>query len=252
MSLGRRAVAEMLGTLWLVLGGCGTAVLSAGVPQVGVGILGVALAFGLTVLTMSYAMGPISGAHFNPAISVGLAAAGRFPTRELPAYVGAQVAGGLLGAAILALIARGVPGFDMGAGFATNGYGAHSPAGFSLGACFLCEVVLTAGFVVVVMGVTDVHARVVAPVAIGLAFTLVHLISIPVTNTSVNPARSSGVALFQGGWAMQQLWLFWLAPLAGGVLGGLGFRSLAAIPVAPLDEGLRARTPTERTQAVMP
>jgi aquaporin Z len=234
VSLGRRAVAEMVGTGWLVLGGCGTAVLSAGVPQVGVGILGVALAFGLSVVTMAYALGRISGAHFNPAVTVGLAACGRFPRREILAYVGAQVVGAVLGAAVIALIARSLPGFDISAGFATNGYGAHSPGGFSLAACFLCEVVMTAVFLMVVLGATDERApTALAPLAIGLTLTLIHLVSIPVTNTSVNPARSTGVALFQGGWAMQQLWLFWLAPLAGGLLGGIGWRALAAGEVEP-------------------
>jgi aquaporin Z len=230
-SLARRSLAEALGTAWLVLGGCGTAVLSAGVPHGGVGILGVALAFGLTVVTGLYALGSISGGHFNPAVSVGLALGGRFPARDLPAYLAAQVLGGLLGAVVLAAIASGVPDFDPAQGFASNGYGLHSPGGYSLVACLLCEVVMTAMFLVVIMGATEARApTAVAPLAIGLALTLIHLISIPVTNTSVNPARSTAVALVQGGWAIGQLWLFWLAPLLGGALGGVGFKVLTAAP----------------------
>jgi aquaporin Z len=228
MSLWRRSIAEMCGTLWLVLGGCGSAVLAAGFPHLGIGFAGVALAFGLTVLTGAYALGPVSGAHFNPAISVGLWVGGRFPGREVPAYAAAQVMGGLLGGAILYGIASGAPGFHAAGGFAANGYGAHSPGGYALPAAALCEVVLTAGFLLVIMGATDARRASLgfAPLAIGFALTLIHLISIPVTNTSVNPARSTGVALFAGGWALRQLWLFWLAPLVGGALGGLGYRTL--------------------------
>jgi aquaporin Z len=222
MSLTKRAAAELLGTFWLVLGGCGSAVLAAAFPRVGIGLLGVALAFGLTVVTMVYAIGHISGAHLNPAVSVGLAVAGRFPARELPHYVVAQVLGGILAGAVLYVIASGSPSFDLAAGFASNGYGAHSPGGYSLLAALVCEVVMTAIFLVVILGATDERAPAgMAGLAIGLALTLIHLISIPVTNTSVNPARSTGVAVFVGGWAVAQLWLFWLAPIAGGVLGSL-------------------------------
>jgi aquaporin Z len=227
-SLMKRLTAEMIGTLWLVLGGCGTAVLAAGVPTLGVGFLGVALAFGLTVLTMSYAVGGISGGHFNPAVTVGLASAGRFSWRDVPGYVVAQLAGAISGAAILYVIASGNPAFSAAAsGFASNGYGMHSPGGYSALACALCEVVLTGGFVFVILGATDKHApNGFAPLAIGLALTLIHLVSIPVTNTSVNPARSTGPAIFQGGWALGQLWLFWVAPILGAVLSALVYRAL--------------------------
>jgi len=228
MTLWRRSIAEFVGTFWLVLGGCGSAVLAAGFPQLGIGFAGVALAFGLTVLTMAYALGPISGAHFNPAVSVGLWAGGRFPIREVPAYVAAQVAGALGAGTLLWFIAHGSPHFDPAGGFAANGYGAHSPGGYALGAAAACEVVLTLGFLMVIMGATDDRRapKGFAPLAIGLALTLIHLISIPVTNTSVNPARSAGVALYAGPWALRQLWLFWVAPLVGGLLGGLAYRGL--------------------------
>ncbi len=229
MPLMKRAAAEVVGTFWLVLGGCGSAVLAAGFPKVGIGLLGVSLAFGLTVVTMAYALGHVSGAHFNPAVSVGLAVAGRFPARELPHYIVAQVVGGVLAGAVLYLIASGAAGFDLAAGFASNGYGEHSPGGYSLLAALVCEVVLTCGFLVVILGATDKRAPAgLAPLAIGLALTLIHLISIPVTNTSVNPARSTGVAVFAGGWALAQLWAFWLAPIVGAVLGGLLYPWVAA------------------------
>jgi aquaporin Z len=228
MSLQRRCVAELIGTFWLVFGGCGSAVLAAAFPRLGIGFGGVALAFGLTVLTMAYALGGISGAHFNPAVSLGLCVGGRFPAREVLPYMGAQVLGGVLAGAVLFLIARGSPLFQPAAGFASNGYGPLSPGGFSLAACFLCELVLTAGFVLVIMGATDGKRAPAgfAPLAIGLALTLIHLVSIPVTNTSVNPARSTGVALFAGTGALRQLWLFWLTPLLGGVLGAGAYRTL--------------------------
>lgn len=217
--------AEFLGTFWLVLGGCGSAVLAAAFPNVGIGLLGVALAFGLTVLTMAFAIGHISGCHLNPAVTCGLAAGGRFPVKELIPYVIAQVLGGLLGAFILYVIASGAVGFDVSAGFASNGYGEHSPGGYSLLSALVCEIVMTFMFLMVIMGSTDDRAPGgFAPIAIGLCLTLIHLISIPVTNTSVNPARSTAVALFVGGWAIQQLWLFWVAPIIGGILGGLVYR----------------------------
>jgi len=226
----RRASAEFIGTLWLVLGGCGSAVLAAAFPHLGIGFAGVALAFGLTVLTMAYAIGHVSGAHLNPAVSVGLWAGGRFPARDLPLYILAQLLGGLAGAAILYGIASGRPGFDLlMSGFAANGYGEHSPGGYGLGACLITEIVMTFGFIFVIMGATHGSApKGFAPVAIGLCLTLIHLISIPVTNTSVNPARSTGPALFVGHWALSQLWLFWVAPLAGAVLAGATYRWLAA------------------------
>jgi aquaporin Z len=221
MPLSKRAAAEFFGTFWLVLGGCGAAVLSAAFPGLGIGFAGVAFAFGLTVLTMVYAVGHISGGHLNPAISVGLVAGRRFPARDLPAYIVAQVLGAIAAAGVLYLIASGVASFDVHAGFASNGYGAHSPGGYSLLAGFVTEVVLTAFFLVVVMGATDERApKGFAGIAIGLCLTLIHLVSIPVTNTSVNPARSTGPALFAGGWAIEQLWLFWVAPLLGGLIGG--------------------------------
>jgi aquaporin Z len=220
--------AEFFGTFWLVLGGCGAAVLAAGFPGFGIGFLGVALAFGLTVLTMAYAVGQVSGAHFNPAVTVGLAAAGRVGWGIVPGYVVAQVLGGALGAFVLYLIASGKADFATAGGFASNGYGEHSPGGYSLTAALVCEVVMTAMFLVVILGVTHRNAPAgFAPLAIGLALTLIHLISIPVTNTSVNPARSTAVALFADGWAMQQLWLFWLAPLAGGVIGAFVHRFIS-------------------------
>jgi aquaporin Z len=225
MPLTKKLGAEFIGTFWLVLGGCGSAVLAAAFPEVGIGLLGVALAFGLTVLTMAYAVGHISGCHLNPAVSFGLWAGGRFPTKELGPYIAAQVLGGIAGAFVLFVIASGASGFDLAGGFASNGYGAHSPGGYTLGAALVCEVVMTMMFLFVIMGATDERApAALAPVAIGLCLTLIHLISIPVTNTSVNPARSTGPALFVGGWALSQLWLFWVAPIAGGILGGICYK----------------------------
>lgn len=212
--------AEFFGTFWLVLGGCGSAVLAAAFPDLGIGFAGVALAFGLTVLTMAYAIGHISGCHLNPAISIGLWAGGRFPAKELPGYIIAQVLGAIAAGGVLFLIASGKADFSLSGGFASNGYGEHSPGGYPLQSAFLIEVVLTAFFLIVIMGATDKRAPAgFAPIAIGLCLTLIHLISIPVTNTSVNPARSTGVAVFVGGWATAQLWLFWVAPIIGGVLG---------------------------------
>ena len=217
--------AEFIGTFWLVLGGCGSAVLAAAFPEVGIGLLGVSLAFGLTVLTMAFAIGHISGCHLNPAVSLGLWAGGRFPAKELPPYIVAQVLGGVVAGGVLYLIASGQAGFDLSSGFASNGYGAHSPGGYSLFAALLTEVVMTMMFLLVIMGATDDRApQGSAPIAIGLCLTLIHLISIPVTNTSVNPARSTGVAIFAGGWAIQQLWLFWIAPIIGGMLGAVIYR----------------------------
>jgi aquaporin Z len=225
----QKLAAETLGTLWLVLGGCGTAVLAAAFPLVGVGLLGVAFAFGLTVLTMAYAIGHISGCHLNPAVTVGLWAGGRFPAAEVIPYIIAQVVGAVIGAGILYLIASGKAGFDVHAGFASNGYGEHSPGGYSLGAAVVSEVVMTFMFLAVILGATDSRApAALAPVAIGLCLTLIHLISIPVTNTSVNPARSTGPAIFAGGWAIEQLWLFWAAPLVGALLSGFVYRALFA------------------------
>ncbi|MGI6272235.1 MAG: aquaporin Z [Anaerohalosphaeraceae bacterium] len=212
--------AEFFGTFWLVLGGCGSAVLAAGFPELGIGFLGVALAFGLTVLTMGYAIGHISGFHLNPAVSIGLWAGGRFPARHLLPYIIAQVIGAIAAGGILYIIATGKAGFNINEGFAANGYGEHSPGGYSLAACLLTEIVMTAMFLLIILGATDGRAPSgFAPVAIGLGLSLIHLISIPVTNTSVNPARSTGVAVYVGGWAIAQLWLFWLAPIAGGVIG---------------------------------
>ncbi len=223
----KKCAAEFVGTFWLVLGGCGSAVLAAAFPGLGIGLLGVALAFGLTVLTMAFALGHVSGAHLNPAVSVGLWAGGRFSGKELIPYVLSQVAGAILAAGVLFVIASGKAGFDVTAGFASNGYGAHSPGGYSLSAALVTEIVMTLMFLVVILGATDRRApQGFAPIAIGLALTLIHLISIPVTNTSVNPARSTGVALFAGGWAISQLWLFWLAPIVGGVLGGAVYRGV--------------------------
>jgi aquaporin Z len=221
--------AEFIGTFWLVLGGCGSAVLAAAFPNVGIGLLGVALAFGLTVLTMAFAIGHISGCHLNPAVSIGLWAGGRFPARELAPYVLAQVLGGIAAGGVLFVIASGAPGFDVANGFASNGYGAHSPGGYSLLAALVIEVVMTMFFLLVILGATDKRAPAgFAPIAIGLALTLIHLISIPVTNTSVNPARSTGVAVFVGGWAVGQLWLFWLAPVAGALLGAATYRLIGS------------------------
>jgi len=221
--------AEFLGTFWLVLGGCGSAVLAAACPNVGIGLMGVALAFGLTVLTMAYAIGHISGCHLNPAVSVGLWAGGRFPASKLPPYIVAQVLGGIVAGAVLYVIASGAPGFDVSKGFASNGYGAHSPGGYSLLAALVSEVVMTMFFLLVILGATDKRAPAgFAPIAIGLALTLIHLISIPVTNTSVNPARSTGVALFVGDWAIDQLWLFWVAPIVGALLGAAIYHFVAS------------------------
>jgi aquaporin Z len=227
MPIGKRAAAEFFGTFWLVFGGCGAAVMAAGVPNVGIGYAGVALAFGLTVLTMAFAIGHISGCHLNPAVSVGLVVGKRFPASELLPYVIAQVAGAIAASGVLYVIASGTASFDLHAGFATNGYGANSPGGYSLLAGFAAEVVLTAFFLIVIMGATDGRApKGFAPIAIGLCLTLIHLVSIPVTNTSVNPARSTGPAIFAGGAALQQLWMFWVAPLIGGALGGGIYRTL--------------------------
>jgi aquaporin Z len=221
MPIAKRAAAEFLGTFWLVFGGCGSAVLAAAFPQLGIGFAGVALAFGLTVLTMAYAVGHISGAHFNPAVSIGLFFGKRFPARDLLPYIVAQVIGGAVAGLVLYAIASGKAGFSAAGGFASNGFGDHSPGGYTLAAAFLTEVVLTFVFLIIIMGATDGRAPAgFAPIAIGLCLTLIHLISIPVDNTSVNPARSTGVALIAGGWALQQLWLFWLAPIIGGALGG--------------------------------
>jgi len=225
MSLTKKAAAEFIGTFWLVLGGCGAAVLAAGFPEMGIGFVGVALAFGLTVLTMAYAIGHISGCHLNPAVSVGLAVAGRFKFSELPAYVIAQVAGAIVAAAVLAWIASGAPGFELSGGLASNGYGEHSPGGYSMGSGFVTEVVMTLMFLIIILGATDKRAPAgFAPLAIGLGLTLIHLISIPVTNTSVNPARSTGPALIVQGWAVAQLWMFWVAPIIGAAIAGFIYR----------------------------
>ncbi|MCB1876369.1 MAG: aquaporin Z [Chromatiales bacterium] len=219
--------AEFFGTFWLVLGGCGSAVLAAAFPDVGIGLLGVSLAFGLTVLTMAFAIGHISGCHLNPAVSFGLWAGGRFPTKDLIPYIVAQVLGGIAAGGVLYIIASGKAGFDVSAGFASNGYGEHSPGGYSLLAALVTEIVMTMMFLLVIMGATDKRApQGFAPIAIGLCLTLIHLISIPVTNTSVNPARSTGVAVFVGDWAVAQLWLFWVAPIVGGILGAMIYRFL--------------------------
>lgn len=224
----KRYSAEFLGTFWLVLGGCGSAVLAAAFPGVGIGLHGVSLAFGLTVLTMAFAIGHISGCHLNPAVSVGLWAAGRFPANQLVPYMVSQVLGAIAGAAVLYVIASGNASFNVAAGFASNGYGEHSPGGYTLLAALVCEVVMTAFFLLVILGSTDKKAPAgFAPIAIGLALTLIHLISIPVTNTSVNPARSTGVALFVGDWAVSQLWLFWLAPIVGALLGAQAYRLIS-------------------------
>ncbi|RFT15190.1 MAG: Aquaporin Z [Candidatus Saccharicenans subterraneus] len=221
--------AEFFGTFWLVLGGCGSAVLAAAFRGLGIGFAGVALAFGLTVLTMAFAIGHISGCHLNPAVSFGLWAGGRFPGKELLPYIISQVLGAISAGAVLYVIASGQPGFSLSGGFASNGYGAHSPGGYSLLAALVCEVVMTAMFLIVIMGATDKRApQGLAPIAIGLCLTLIHLISIPVTNTSVNPARSTGVAVFAGGWALAQLWLFWVAPIAGGIIGAFIYRWIGA------------------------
>ncbi|MBX9902012.1 MAG: aquaporin Z [Burkholderiaceae bacterium] len=221
--------AEVIGTFWLVLGGCGSAVLAAAFPGVGIGLHGVSLAFGLTVLTMAFAIGHISGCHLNPAVSIGLWAGGRFPANKLLPYIIAQVIGGVLAGGVLYLIASGKAGFSLSAGFASNGFAEHSPGGYSMQAALVTEVVMTAMFLFVIMGATDERApKGFAPIAIGLALTLIHLISIPVTNTSVNPARSTGVALYAGGWAVEQLWLFWVAPIIGGMLGAVTYKAVAS------------------------
>jgi aquaporin Z len=227
MSITKRATAEFIGTFWLVLGGCGSAVLAAAFPGVGIGLLGVALAFGLTVLTMAFAIGHISGCHLNPAVSIGLAAGGRFKASELPHYIIAQVLGAIVAAGVLYFIASGQAGFDVANGLASNGYGEHSPGKYSLAAGLVCEIVMTFMFLIVILGATDHRAPAgFAPIAIGLCLTLIHLISIPVTNTSVNPARSTGPAVFVGGWALGQLWLFWVAPIIGAVLAGVAYKGL--------------------------
>jgi len=225
MPMSQRLGAEFIGTFWLVFGGCGSAVLAAGFPELGIGFVGVSLAFGLTVLTMAYAVGHISGGHSNPAVTVGLWAGGRFPATDIIPYWIAQVVGAIVAATVLYLIASGQAGFDLAGGFASNGYGEHSPGGYSLLSALVAEIVLTLFFLIIILGSTDKRAPAgFAPIAIGLGLTLIHLISIPVTNTSVNPARSTGPALFVGGWALAQLWLFWVAPIVGGVLGGLLYR----------------------------
>jgi len=242
-------VAEFIGTFWLVFGGCGSAVLAAAFPSLGIGFVGVALAFGLTVLTMAYAIGHVSGCHLNPAVSLGLVAGGRFPAKEFAPYIVAQVLGACAGAGVLYVIASGRADFNITGGFASNGYGTHSPGGYSFLSCLLAEVVLTAFFLLVIMGATDKRApKALAPVAIGLALTLIHLIGIPVTNTSVNPARSTGPAILVGGWALQQLWLFWLAPLVGGAVGGLLYKAFfseraedAEIEVREISQKSRSR-----------
>jgi aquaporin Z len=228
MPMSKKLAAEFIGTFWLVLGGCGSAVLAAAFPDLGIGFAGVALAFGLTVLTMAFAIGHISGCHLNPAVTLGLWAGGRHPLGEVLPYVVAQVLGGIAGAAMLYMIASGSPDFDVAGGMASNGYGAHSPGGFSAASGFLTEVVMTMMFLVIILGSTDKRAPAgLAPIAIGLGLTLIHLISIPVTNTSVNPARSTGPALFVGGWAVDQLWMFWVAPLLGALIAGYLYRWLA-------------------------
>ncbi len=227
MTLGKKVTAEAFGTFWLVFGGCGSAVLAAGFPDTGIGFLGVALAFGLTVLTMAFAIGHISGCHLNPAVTAGLVAAGRHPSREFLPYVVAQVIGAVIASGVLYVIASGVSGFELGS-FAANGYGEHSPGGYTMVSGLVAEIVLTFFFLFVICGSTDTRAPAgLAPIAIGLCLTLIHLVSIPVTNTSVNPARSTGPALFVGGWALVQLWMFWVAPLIGGVLGGIAYKRLA-------------------------
>jgi len=244
----RKLISEALGTFWLVLGGCGSAVLAAAFPSLGIGFVGVSLAFGLTVLTMAYAIGHISGCHLNPAVSIGLATAKRFPARELPAYIGAQVVGGIAGAGVLYVIASGAAGFTLDAGFAANGYAEHSPGGYSLVAALVAEVVLTFFFLFVILGATDSRAPAgFAPIPIGLALTLIHLIGIPVTNLSVNPARSTGPAVFVGGWALAQLWLFWVAPIVGAALAGLAYPGLFGSADTPDVRGVKE--PTKGTVA---
>ncbi|WP_328286067.1 aquaporin Z [Synechococcus sp. Nb3U1] len=240
----KKYIAEGFGTFWLVLGGCGSAVLAAAFPDLGIGLLGVSLAFGLTVLTMAYAIGHISGCHLNPAVSVGLWASGRFPTYQVIPYIVAQVIGGIVAGGILFLIASGQPGFNVSAGFASNGYGEHSPGGYSLLAALVCEVVMTMMFLLVILGATDSRApQGFAPIPIGFCLTLIHLISIPVTNTSVNPARSTGVALFVGDWAVAQLWLFWVAPIIGALLGSLIYKVISGeVELPPAEVGTQPQT----------
>lgn len=241
--------AEFLGTFWLVMGGCGSAVLAATFPDVGIGLHGVALAFGLSVLTMAYAIGPISGCHLNPAVSVGLWAGGRFPANKLLPYIIAQVAGGIAAGGVLYLIASGAPGFSLASGFATNGYGAHSPGGYSLLAALLSEIVMTTFFLLIILGATDKRAPAgFAPLAIGFALTLIHLVSIPVTNTSVNPARSTAVAVYVGDWATDQLWLFWVAPVVGALLGAAIYRFIGAEQAAAALADMRTPAHPERRQ----
>jgi aquaporin Z len=240
----RKCTAEAIGTFWLTFAGCGSAVIAAAFPEVGIGLLGVSLAFGLTVLTMAYSIGHISGCHLNPAVTVGLAAGGRFPANCIAQYVGAQLVGAVVGATVLYLIASGAPGFDLAKGFAANGYGEHSPGKYSMLSGFLAEVVLTMMFLFIIMGATHGKAPAgFAPIAIGLGLTLTNLVGIPVTNASLNPARSTGPALFAGGWALAQLWLFWVAPLIGGVLGGMLYRWLSEEPAAQVTGGVRPRAP---------
>jgi aquaporin Z len=239
MSLNKRVTAEFIGTFWLVFGGCGSAVIAAAFPQVGIGLLGVSLAFGLTVLTMAYAIGHISGCHLNPAVSVGLAVARRFPASEVPAYAIAQVLGAIAGSGVLYLIASGAANFNLSGGFASNGYGTHSPGGYTLAAAFTAEFVLTYMFLMIILGATDRRAPTgFAPIAIGLGLTLIHLIGIPVTNLSVNPARSTGPAVFVGDWALQQLWLFWVAPLIGALAAGLSYPALASDHIGDREDSL--------------
>lgn len=239
MSLSRRVAAEFIGTFWLVLGGCGSAVLAAGYPHLGIGFAGVALAFGLTLLSMAYAIGHISGCHINPAVTFGLWAGGRFSGSDVAPYIVFQILGAVAASAVLYVIASGTAGFALSAGFAANGYGTHSPGGYSMVSAIVCEVVMTMMFLFVIMGATDKRAPAgFAPIAIGLVLTLIHLISIPVTNTSVNPARSTGPALFVGGWALAQLWMFWVAPMMGGAIGGLIYRGLTS------EVGAMERIPT--------
>lgn len=241
MSLTQRAIAEMLGTFWLVFGGCGSAVLAAAFPNVGIGLLGVSFAFGLTVMTMAYAIGHVSGCHLNPAVSVGLVVGKRFEAKELPAYIAAQVAGAIAGAGVLYVIASGKAGFDVTAGFASNGYDLHSPGGYSMMAALVAEVVLTFMFLMIILGSTDRRAPAgFAPIPIGLGLTLIHLIGIPVTNLSVNPARSTGPAIFAGGWAIEQLWLFWLAPIVGAAIAGVVYPMVAGEPQAEVKKAAAA------------
>ncbi|HWC98810.1 MAG TPA: aquaporin Z [Candidatus Sulfopaludibacter sp.] len=240
MPLGKRATAEFLGTFWLVFGGCGSAVLAAAFPNVGIGLLGVAFAFGLTVLTMAYAIGHISGCHLNPAVSIGLLVGKRFPASDLLPYIVAQVLGGMAGAGVLYVIASGKAGFDIAGGLASNGYAAHSPGGYSLTACLVAEIVLTFMFLMIILGATDARApQGFAPIAIGLGLTLIHLIGIPVTNLSVNPARSTGPAVFVGGWALEQLWLFWVAPIVGAAIAGIAYPMVAGEP-EPMKKAAKA------------